>query len=110
MTADLDAVTFRRNDAIEKVDEALLARVAAVAVERDAWHNSETAAAMIDRLSILALKVFHMRAQTLRTDATRPELLSTGVIVRTPGTCSRTASPCSVKRIGPQRWCGEMPS
>ena len=39
-----------------------------VAVARDAWHNSETAGAMIDRLSILALKVFHMRAQTLRTD------------------------------------------
>jgi len=64
----IDAFNQQRNDAIERVDEALLARVAAVAVARDAWHNSETAGAMIDRLSILALKVFHMRAQTLRTD------------------------------------------
>ena len=36
----------------------------------DAWHNSETAGSMIDRLSILALKIFHMRSQTRRTDAT----------------------------------------
>ena len=64
----IDRFNQQRNDAIEKVDEALLARVAAVAVARDAWHNSETAGAMIDRLSILALKIFHMRAQTLRLD------------------------------------------
>ena len=36
----------------------------------DAWHNAETAGSMIDRLSILALKIHHMRAQTLRADAT----------------------------------------
>jgi hypothetical protein len=29
---------------------------------------------MIDRLSILALKIHHMRAQTLRTDATREHI------------------------------------
>src|SRR5437763_17054445 len=66
----IDRFNQQRNDAIEKVDEALLARVAAVAVARDAWRNSETAGAMIDRLSILSLKVFHMRAQTLRRDVT----------------------------------------
>ena len=66
----IDRFNQERNDAIEKIDEALLGRIAAVAVARDAWHNSETAGAMIDRLSILALKTFHMRAQTLRGDAT----------------------------------------
>ena len=66
----IDGYNQRRNDATEKVDEALLARLSAVALRPDAWHNSETAGAMIDRLSILALKSFHMDLQTRRTDAT----------------------------------------
>lgn len=65
----IDGYNQKRNDAIERVDEALLARIADVRPRADAWHNSETAGAMIDRLSILSLKVFHMRAQAERTDA-----------------------------------------
>jgi len=67
----IDRYNQQRNDAIEHIDEALLARVAGIPVATDAWHNSETAGAMIDRLSILALKIHHMRAQTLRPDATQ---------------------------------------
>lgn len=58
-----------RNDAIEAIDEALLQKFVHVQRHNDARLSSETAGAMIDRLSILALKVFHMRAQTARTDA-----------------------------------------
>jgi hypothetical protein len=65
----IDGHNQKRNDAIERIDEALLARVAGVTPEPGAWHNSETAGSMIDRLSILALKIHHMRAQTGRTDA-----------------------------------------
>ena len=65
----IDGYNQRRNDATENVDEALLARISAVGLSPDAWHNSETAGAMIDRLSILALKSFHMDLQTRRTDA-----------------------------------------
>ena len=66
----IDRYNQQRNDAIEKIDEALLARIAGVVPASDAWHNAETAGSMIDRLSILALKIHHMRAQTLRDDAT----------------------------------------
>ena len=65
----IDGYNQDRNDAIERIDETLLARLAGVTPVPGAWHISETAGAMIDRLSILALKLHHMRAQTLRTDA-----------------------------------------
>jgi hypothetical protein len=65
----IDGYNQKRNDAIERIDEALLARLAAVTPRAGAWHNSETAGAMIDRLSILALKIHHMRAQAQRHEA-----------------------------------------
>jgi len=74
----IDGYNQKRNDAIERIDEALLARLAAVTPRAGAWHNSETAGEMIDRLSILALKVFHMRAQAERTDADADHVASCG--------------------------------
>jgi hypothetical protein len=58
-----------RNDAVEAIDEVLLAALGPVALAHDARLSSETAGAMIDRLSILALKIYHMREQTRRIDA-----------------------------------------
>ena len=65
-----------RNDAVEAIDEALLARLSALSTRppsggghADARLSSETAGAMIDRLSILALKIFHMRVQARRAEA-----------------------------------------
>src|SRR5689334_17923022 len=66
----IDGLNQRRNDAIEKIDEALLAALPSPERNAGVRLNSETAGAMVDRLSILALKIFHMRIQTERRDAT----------------------------------------
>lgn len=49
-----------RNDRVEQIDRALLAQLSGVDTSAAALH-SETAGMMVDRLSILALKIFHMR-------------------------------------------------
>jgi Protein of unknown function (DUF4254) len=76
----IDRYNQARNDATERVDELLLIElglVDAASARTDApvstvgagsRLNSETAGSMIDRLSILALKVHAMRAQTERRD------------------------------------------
>jgi hypothetical protein len=66
----IDRFNQQRNDAMERIDDALLRMVEAAGVRRQpsARLSSETAGAMVDRLSILSLKVHHMGLQTLRTD------------------------------------------
>lgn len=67
----IDSHNQKRNDAIERIDEELLAGLSGVPRKPGARLSSETAGAMIDRLSILALKIHHMRLQTERKDADR---------------------------------------
>ena len=67
----IDGHNQRRNDAIERIDELLLEALSGVARKADARLSSETCGAMIDRLSILALKIRAMRAQTERADVDR---------------------------------------
>jgi hypothetical protein len=76
----IDRYNQARNDATERVDELLLTALGLVdpasartdapvsTVKPGSRLNSETAGSMIDRLSILALKVHAMRLQTERTD------------------------------------------
>lgn len=65
----IDAYNQKRNDAVEAIDEILLAALRLPEDVSNVRLNSETAGAMIDRLSILSLKIFHMREQTQRIDA-----------------------------------------
>lgn len=64
----IDRNNQARNDAIEKIDEILLTELAGITPQADAWLNSETAGSMVDRISVLSLKIYHMNLQTLRTD------------------------------------------
>ncbi|PZP27676.1 MAG: hypothetical protein DI603_21315 [Roseateles depolymerans] len=76
----IDRHNQARNDAIERVDEFLLSALGLVdpatiatalprsTVPAGARLNSETAGSMLDRISILGLKIAAMREQTLRTD------------------------------------------
>ena len=76
----IDGYNQARNDATERVDEILLMALGLVdeasarsdapvsTVRPAARLNSETAGSMIDRMSILALKIHAMRQQTVRQD------------------------------------------
>ena len=72
----IDGHNQKRNDAIERIDEELLSGAASVARKPQARLSSETPGAMIDRLSILALKIHHMRLQTERKDVDRSHIES----------------------------------
>ena len=57
-----------RTDMVEYIDSYLLDKYKDVKVAADARINTETPAWAIDRLSILALKIYHMHCETVRTD------------------------------------------
>jgi len=67
----IDPLNQSRNNAIEAVDEWVLTalRESAVTPAAGAPLHSESAGAIVDRLSILTLKIYHMREETLRAEA-----------------------------------------
>jgi hypothetical protein len=65
----IDASNQERTDVVEFIDSYFLEKFAAVEPVQHAKINSESPAWVIDRLSILALKVYHMNEETVRTDA-----------------------------------------
>jgi hypothetical protein len=67
----IDGYNQKRNDYIEKLDDYLQAELARrqVALAPDTRLNTETPGMAIDRLSILALRLYHMQEQADRPDA-----------------------------------------
>jgi hypothetical protein len=67
----IDRINQRRNDLAEQIDVDLLTSLRPILDEHpDAPLHSETPGMMIDRLSILALKIFHTDEESRRADAT----------------------------------------
>jgi len=66
----IDKSNQERTDIVEKVDDYFLAHFNNVAPKPGARINSETPAWLVDRMSILMLKIYHMKEQTERKEAT----------------------------------------
>ena len=65
----IDASNQDRTDTVEYIDSYFLEKYKDVTVKQDAKINSESPAWAIDRLSILALKIYHMNVEAQREDA-----------------------------------------
>lgn len=70
----IDKSNQDRTDLVELIDSYFLDKYKNVQVQPNATINTESPAWAIDRLSILALKIYHMRQETERTDVSAEHL------------------------------------
>jgi len=70
----IDSSNQDRTDIVEVIDSYFYHKYKDIQPKTDARINTESPAWAIDRLSILALKIYHMRGETLRTDASEAHL------------------------------------
>ena len=71
----IDKSNQRRVDEIERFDQTFEALLASKKIRQNpkAPLNSETPGSLVDRLSILGLKLFHMKEQSARKDITKEQ-------------------------------------
>ena len=71
---EIDASNQNRTDLVEFIDSYFLKKYQSVEIKDGATINTESPAWAIDRLSILALKIYHMKEEVARTDASSEHL------------------------------------
>lgn len=75
---EIDASNQNRTDLVEYIDSYFLNKYQSVEISKDATINTESPAWAIDRLSILALKIYHMSEEASRADASLDHLEKCG--------------------------------
>lgn len=70
----IDSSNQERTDVVEYIDSYFLEKYKNINPLKEASVNTESPAWAIDRLSILALKIYHMQAEANRTDATEDHI------------------------------------
>ncbi|HLO43493.1 MAG TPA: DUF4254 domain-containing protein [Leadbetterella sp.] len=65
----IDASNQHRTDTVEQIDEFLYENFKNISLHNNARMNSETPAWLLDRMSILQLKIYHFKEQIERKDA-----------------------------------------
>tara|TARA_Y200000002_G_scaffold30924_1_gene22860 strand:- start:320 stop:925 length:606 start_codon:yes stop_codon:yes gene_type:complete len=72
----IDSSNQKRTDLVEFIDGYFLEKNKQVKVKKSATFNSESPAWAIDRLSILALKIYHMRQETERAHVSQNHIIN----------------------------------
>lgn len=67
----IDSSNQDRTDLVEYIDSYFLNKYQSVEIQENALINTESPAWAIDRLSILALKIYHMKEEAERVDASQ---------------------------------------
>jgi hypothetical protein len=70
----IDKSNQDRTDMVEELDSYFRDKFKSVAILESATINTESPAWAFDRLSILALKIYHMKVEVSRTDATEAHI------------------------------------
>lgn len=65
----IDSLNQERINVVERIDHHFLHKFANVKLKADAKINTESPAWALDRLSILALKIYHMQIESVRQEA-----------------------------------------
>lgn len=95
----IDRSNQERTDMVEELDSYFRTLYSGVEVAADATINTESPAWALDRLSILALKIYHMAAEAGRADASaehRARCAASSRFLKSRGqTSCRLSVPCS---------------